>query len=744
MTTAHAQSECLILAYTTEPTTREEANNDDIAYALHLAMKSPVSGRWEPLNDGYGIYFPPCEPHVGVDVAASALTAGENTRKQPTIHRVAREAAHSLAPEHGCVMPGVDVDLKSLIDPWLFPLHHGGFGLVATRIERGGAREEGEWGRILVATSDALIDYTTWGMLTVETRDGVHQPRVNVGGEGYTLTWLTDDGRVKSAHVDDLVAATRRDQPIAPSPTEITGVVTEIATAVTTEATTGRSRLPAHSQTAARPADLDDTTGAQIARDIPGAIPSGILAISDDVARGLVTRFGRVHHTRTDHAHLAIPAGATRDDILRAIADTRVELHYSDGSHVARPIDIDEESVVRILDAAADSTDGSAGDTVRVDVSVRVRQRHYPSPFAEERADPSIVRWDFDGRPLYLMIATEDENGNCIDPRGGHTHMPLRVAETIVDLADANGGTTREIDLLRRGDLTADARVMTGCFWAPEIHVIDGTLSILFMPCFNGEALTRDGEPNDRAGKPDMWTGRCHIMRLKTGDDGQPLDPRMPENWDKPQLMTRADGSILNPVQDISLDMTVLEDSGRHYYLWQQVGSVWIAQFDPEHPERLTTEPRQLIVPEYAWDNLIAEGPNAIVRGDTIYLLYSGANVDIDYVTGLATAPAGQGCDLEDPRCWRKLGYPIQKSGIVNGRWQLGTGHGMWTVDEDGLDLYVFHSARWIDGRYRGRDTQVRRVHWAADGIPILDMSDDEDVHPALRDTRLIVSIGGA
>ena len=86
----------------------------------------------------------------------------------------------------------------------------------------------------------------------------------------------------------------------------------------------------------------------------------------------------------------------------------------------------------------------------------------------------------------------------------------------------------------------------------------------------------------------------------------------------------------LNPVQLISLDMTVLEDSGRWYYLWQQVGSVWIAPFDPRRPARLTGQPAQLIVPEFAWDNLIAEGPNAIVHDGVIYLIYSGSSVGID------------------------------------------------------------------------------------------------------------------
>ena len=147
-----------------------------------------------------------------------------------------------------------------------------------------------------------------------------------------------------------------------------------------------------------------------------------------------------------------------------------------------------------------------------------------------------------------------------------------------------------------------------------------------------------------------------------------------------PEPILDPDGEALNPIQRISLDMTVLCDSGRWYYAWQQVGSIWIASFDPDRPAKLASKPKQIVVPEFAWDNMIAEGPNAIVHDGTIFLIYSGSLVGIDYTTGLVTAPAGRGVDLTDASAWTKLDYPLQKSGMYNGRWQLGTGHG--TVDK--------------------------------------------------------------
>ena len=328
------------------------------------------------------------------------------------------------------------------------------------------------------------------------------------------------------------------------------------------------------------------------------------------------------------------------------------------------------------------------------------------------------------------MIATEDLHMNPIDPANG-PHMPFRVADRIEDLSDeaVAEGRTVEVDLLRAGDTDADGGVMTGCFWAPEIHLIDDTLSILFMPCYDGSN-----------GRPDMWTGRASIIRLKKDEEGNHLDPAVPENWTKAEKVLRADGSILNPVQEISLDMTYFQDSGQSYYVWQMLGALFIAEMDPADPTRLTSEPVRLTAPEYAWDNTIAEGANVHVRDGVIYMIYSGSTVGDTYTTGLLTAPAGQGADLTDPDVWTKLNYPIQKSGIFNGEWQLGTGHGMWSHDEDDNLLYVFH-ARTDHNGLSGRDMFVRRVHWAADGMPVFDMEAHEEVAPGNETVTVTVTV---
>lgn len=699
-----------LLCYTRKPTGREEANNADVALSMHLALRSGVSGEWKPLNENYGIFFA-----AGVPIAAATSES----------RRACGAAAHfgidpfdasrpgSDAVEFDAVMPGVDITLKSLRDPYLFRLAEGGFGVVATRTNRGGEPDGSERSAFLLAVSRDLTAYTQLGLVRIATDGGVNRPAVvfDENAARYVISWHDDTGGSHGATTEDIVGAARSGE----------ALMVDDGVAMTCD-----GRIP-------------NDCG------ISDAVPGNIITVGEAEVKRLSARFGRVYNVGSNVAAQTVKANGDGGDgaraAVRALGRTRAELTYSDGSTATRAVDWNAGQLKRL---AAKAAAGELGAGERYLVNGTVRQTVYPIPFAVERADPSVFAWNLNGKPLFMFIATEDADGNCVDPRGGATHMPLRVAESIEALSDKEGGREREIDLLQCGDLNSEGRMMTGCFWAPELHSIGGKLSILFMPCFDGAVTNPDGTPNNRAGKPDMWTGSCHIMQLRQDSDGNDLDPREPENWTVPEPITGPEGEPLNPIQRISLDMTVIVDSGRWYYAWQQVGSIWIAGFDPMRPTRLTSKPTQIVVPEFAWDNMIAEGPNAFVHDGKIFLIYSGSLVGIDYTTGLVTALAGRNADLTDPAAWSKLDYPLQKSGIYNGQWQLGTGHGMWSHDEDGNLIYVFHNAEYDNGRYGGRDAQVRRVHWSAEGMPILDMQSMEELNPDYADVTMEINVADA
>ncbi|MEE6295385.1 LamG-like jellyroll fold domain-containing protein [Georgenia wangjunii] len=586
----------------------------------------------------------------------------------------------SVTPPVGGTSSGI---IRSLRDPHIFYLADGDFGIVATRTARNGGSDGTQSSSMLLARSSDLLAYEEVGLIDLGVTSGVNDPAVvfDSAAQLYVVTWTSDAGAAMYTTFTDLTDASTRTAPQRGTVGATAGV-----------------------------------TGTGVANYATG----NTIPVTAEIAEALEVRFGRIVNTGVSPLDgVSVEAGAELD---AAALPARAELLYNDGSTATRAIEWDAESL-----AGVDTT--TPGE---YEVTGTIRTPEYPMPFADERADPTIFRYDWNGERKFLMIATEDLNLNPINPANG-PHMPFRVADTIDDLSDdaIRAGRNVEVDLIVAGDTDAYGNVMTGCFWAPEIHVIDDTLSILFMPCYDGSN-----------GQPDMWTGRASIIQLKKDAAGNDLDPAVPENWTKAEQVLREDGSILNPIQDISLDMTYFEDSGQSYYAWQMLGAVFIATMDPSDPTRLTSEPVRIIAPEYAWDNTIAEGQNVHVRDGVIYMIYSGSLVGDTYATGLVTATAGEGVDLTDPAAWTKLNYPVQKSEIINGEWQLGPGHGMWSYDEDDNLIYVFH-ARTSNRGLTGRDTFVRRVHWAADGMPVFSMSIDDEVAPQNRTVRVTVTVTG-
>jgi GH43 family beta-xylosidase len=587
-------------------------------------------------------------------------------------------AKTSVTPPAGGTSDSI---IRSLRDPHLFTLDGGGYGVIATRTARGGGADGTQSSSVLFARSDDLRSYTEVGLVNLGVTSGVNEPAAvyDSASDRYLVTWTSDAGASMYTTFTDLADVTTRG-PVR------RGVV------AATAGTTG--------------AGVEDF-------DSGNTVPVDAATVA-----ALEVRFGRVVNTGVAELDgIEIEAG---DELAAAALPQRADLSYDDGSTASRAIAWDEASVAAVHTA----TPGTYG------VTGSITATEYATPFADERADPSVFRYDWNGQEKFLMIATEDIYGGNINPQGG-AHMPIRIADSIEDLSDeaVDAGRNIEIDLLRRGDTDADGGVMTGCFWAPEYHVIGGRLSILFMPCYNGTN-----------GQPDMWTGRASIIQLKQDAQGDDLDPAVPANWTKAQKVLRSNGGALNTTAGIPLDMTYLEDSGQSYYVWQQLGALFIARMDPANPTRLTSEPVRILAPEYAWDNTIAEGPNVHAHDGVLYLIYSGSTVGDSYTTGLATATAGEGVDLTDPAAWSKLNYPIQKSGIFNGAWQLGTGHGMWSHDEDDNLLYVFH-ARTDHDNLSGRDMFVRRVHWASDGLPVFDMEADEEVAAGNRTVTATVTV---
>ena len=279
--------------------------------------------------------------------------------------------------------------------------------------------------------------------------------------------------------------------------------------------------------------------------------------------------------------------------------------------------------------------------------------------------------------------------------------------------------------------LDAEHSRFGGTFWAPEFHVTGGKLRLF---C----ALSEKGRGFDP---------QAHVMTLRDGGD-----PMNPCDWSEPMRCVMPDGRLLNqdPLGDgkagITLDMTAFEAGGALYAVWSwrtwagcDSGSMlMIARLDPAEPWKTRTYPKLLSRPVFAWEhNKVTdnnEGPFAIVRGGRVYLTYSAGSAGEDtYAVGLLTARAD--ADLCNPAVWTKEPAPVIASGFVPG--QYGCGHNAFFFDADGDCYITYHGHDTLDPS--PRLVGIRRVHFGAEGTPVFDLADEEDLPKAAEEVSIRV-----
>ena len=432
--------------------------------------------------------------------------------------------------------------------------------------------------------------------------------------------------------------------------------------------------------------------------DLPeGCIPGNAVPLSEECARRLRTRFLTPVNVANDVPASVEAASPAELSALRATA------RYSDGSTVLKRVEWD----VRAVDWT------KPGD---YPIEGRVHQDRYEFPTAWSKADPAVCRW----QGKYYFISTNDLDGN--------NTLFIREADSLPALATAQQTCILDTTMYPH---------LGSLLWAPEMHIIR-------QPSSDGP----DRLCIFHAGTPGPFgQEQSHVMALRPG--GNPLKAA---DWSMPRRVVKKDGSPLYD-KGITLDMTVFWSAGRLYACWSQrqfdpvdLGAwLYIAELDPDEPWRLLSDPQVLTKPEYGWENnhtFVAEGPFALVQNGRILLTYSGALVDSTYVVGLLSMP--DGADPLDPASWTKENYPLLSSRSVPG--EYGPGHNAYVIDGDGLIWNTYHARPGIrteDGRqgFGPRSSGIRRVHMNAEGFPILDMTEEMDLNPALAWVRTTVHV---
>lgn len=430
---------------------------------------------------------------------------------------------------------------------------------------------------------------------------------------------------------------------------------------------------------------VDELILPAVETEIEGAVAGNVISIPDETAKRLQQKLQPPRHIKTE-----VP------EEIQAASREQLELVW------ARALYSDGTEALKRVDWNMDSIDWSRPGVYEVEG--KLHQDHFPFPMAEDRADPCITYWN--GK--YYFIATNDADKN-------HT-LYVREADTIPGLAEAKEHLILDSD-------TYD--YVGNLLWAPEFHEIKGELYIFL-------ALTPE----------EFFWEESHIMKLKEGGN-----PSRKEDWSEPKRVVRSDGSQLCEAgKTITLDMTCFFWEGDYYVVWSQrqflpkdLGAwLYIAKLNVDEPWKLLSEPVLLSKPEYGWANnhtFVDEGPFALPQEERLILTFSSAAVDTSYVVGIMTIDRDK--DLLDPKNWKKGNYPIMTSRSVEG--EFGTGHNAYVVDEYGDVWNSYHARPGIHGE---RSSGIRRVHFDIDGLPVLDLVEEQDVSEEFSRVRTKVVVG--
>jgi len=309
-------------------------------------------------------------------------------------------------------------------------------------------------------------------------------------------------------------------------------------------------------------------------------------------------------------------------------------------------------------------------------------------PFIEQRADPYVYRHT-DGK--YYFTASVP----------AYDKIVLRRADSLKDLQ-----TAEETVIWTKHE----SGEMSKHIWAPELHYLDGKWYIYFA------AGERDN----------IWKIRPFILEC-TDDD--PITG----NWVEKGKMQRSDDDIYS-FEAFSLDATVFEHRGQHYYIWAekvsvgiQISNLYIARM--ESPTKLATAQILLTTPDYDWerrDIWVNEGPAVLKKNGRIFVTFSASATGECYCMGLLSI--GEDEDLLDPRAWKKERYPVLTSSKEASLY--GPGHNSFTTLEDGTEVCVYHARPYSeivgDPLYDpNRHAMLMKVEWDKNGYPVFDFNNN-------------------
>ena len=417
-----------------------------------------------------------------------------------------------------------------------------------------------------------------------------------------------------------------------------------------------------------------------------------------------------------------------------------VEVEYSDGSTASMGVDWDLSNLNIDLNKMEEGT---------YQIKGTVKSSTYHSPLARFRADPFIA---YNEQEKMYYLTGSNLNEKSAAGGGAYNTIVLRRADTINGLTDAE-----EVDIWTNQTIqVSDTRkdVITGWYWAPELHYIGGKWRIIAMGTVKS---TVDGTVEN-----DGW---AQCIFTCEGDDLMDKN-----NWKYDGYV----GATTDNQKVGAFDTTYFEYDGQCYYVTPRDTKIFITTVDAEDLTTPTGPRVEISSPDRAFErNLgsgqdIEEGPAVLVHNGKVFVTYSCATVDMHY--GVCLVYADLDADLMNPDSWHKYQTPLLttadltntvKEGVFtkdtteNGEYKgvFGPGHNNFSIDENGNPIIVYHARDWDDSyegatgdsKYGltdpGRHAYVNSVHFGADGFPIFNMSSEQILSDNLKNITMTIQV---
>ena len=319
----------------------------------------------------------------------------------------------------------------------------------------------------------------------------------------------------------------------------------------------------------------------------------------------------------------------------------------------------------------------------------------YPNPFIPERADPYVTKGD----GCYYFTASYPAF-YAVDK--GYDRIILRKSETVRGLASAEEKTIWKAH---------EEGIMARHIWAPEIHKIGGKWYAFFAA----------------GNKDDIWHIRPYILKCEGADPYE-------DEWTELGRMQASDGDE-EAFTSFSLDMTYFEHKGRHYLIWAESrpdSSLFMAEINPENPQKLITKPILLTKPEYDWEKVrfrVNEGASVLKNEEKVFVFFSASGTGSEYCMGMVYMDTDS--DPMKKESWTKCSSPVLSTEDLED--ESGPGHNSFVYDEKGNLLLVYHArpeahsrkecGTWCDESLYDpcRHARIRFVTFDENNMPIIE-----------------------